>query len=244
MEPERPHLRIEELEVVYGGLLQMPLIRLISLDSGVPDLLFQSLAAFEPAIQNTGYAASWHNLSDAYFELKLFDGNGLLRLWPTGTEIRLQRNAPSLRHLSLEDLARRISELITTATTTLESVDQRVSFATHSLILSLHARLTGRTVLEFLRAYVKEPPNGLGGLAEIGIRYTFQSADERIASWVFAEPSTSIRPNGVFMTLGVVFNGATTPASTVVDSARRYFESLASSRALPVEVLYDSATFA
>jgi hypothetical protein len=229
---DKPQFQVEQFEVLYTGALQPPRVRLPSPESGVADLLLQQLAPFGVTLEYAGYNPSWNNLSQAYMELKFFDGYGVCRLWPNVLELRFQKT-PLPSSSALRDQA---SQLLVRAVSALHSADQDVHLSTHSFTISLHGRLSGESTADFLRRFVKEPPAAFGSVADLGAKYTFKPDAEGRSSSLDLEPSASIQPDGLYVRLGVTFNADEVEISRAVPHAASCLETVLSQPDFPVEV--------
>lgn len=222
--------QVEQYDIYYTGALETPRVHLLSLESGVLDLLLQHLGPFGATIENAGYNPSWSNLAQAYLEMKFLGGYGFCRLWPNVLELRFQK-PPSLTAGSPRD---QTSQLLAGAISALQSADESIRLTSHSFTVSLHGRLIGESVEDFLRRFVKDPPLTSGATLGLGVRYTFEpDAEGRVAS-LRLEPSESLQPDGLFVELGVTFD---TEFSDPTSHAADYIDTLVSRLDFPVEVL-------
>jgi hypothetical protein len=239
MGSSKPQLRIKQFEVVYAGVLAEPLVRLLSPEGGVLDLFLKRLAPFGATIENAVYNPSWHNLAQAYLETKLLEGYGVLRLWPNLLELRYQSGAFGFAPPARQDVADQAAQLLSGAAAALRAADEHARLGSHSFTLSLHGQLTGEPVASFLGAFVK-PPSGFGKVADAGAKYRFEPDDGGRECSLQIEPSLTIKPNGLYVSLVINFSGERVDAANAARHADAYFETLLASSHFPVELISDA----
>lgn len=228
-------IEILQAHLQYWGRLATPSISLVN-DTHVADHLLARLGLYGAQPDGLTLAVSPQNLAGSSLVMNFLGGYATLKLSPLGVELSFQGSGDGQVNVPLILPQEVLSEILFKVGTTIGSVTEQPHFATHTFTLSFHARLHGQSVGDFLGSYVHTAPEIFGELAGAGVRYFFKAGGDRRSSWLLAEPSMSIQPDGLYVNCGVEFDGAQVSTEKVADSAREYLRSIVESPDFPVGI--------
>jgi len=231
----KPWLEILQAHLQYWGRLGQSSISLVN-DTHVADRLLDQLGAYGAGLDNLWLTVSPQNLAGSSLTMTFLEGYATLQLSPLGVELSFRGPGdghPNVPLILPQDV---LSDILTKVGATIGSVTKQPHCSTHTFTLSFHARLHGEVVVEFLDHYVRAAPEAFGELERAGVRYVFKPAGARSSSWLVAEPSTSIKPNGLYVNCSVELDGAQVSTEKAADSAREYLRSIVESPDCPVRI--------
>jgi len=231
----KPRLEILQAHLQYWGRLAMPSISLVN-DTHIADHLLAQLDPYGAQPDGLTLAVSSQNLAASSLIMSFLGGYATIKLSPLGVELLFQGSGDGQVNVPLILPQEVLSEILFKVGTTIGSVTEQPHFATHTFTLSFHARLHGQSVGDLLGSYVRAAPETFGELAGAGVRYFFKAGGGRRSSWLFAEPSMSIQPDGLYVSCAVEFDGAQVGAEKAADSAREYLKSIIEAPDFPVGI--------
>lgn len=231
----KPWIEIQQAHLQYGGRLAIPSISLVN-DTQVADRLLAQLGPYGAQPDGLVLTVSSQNLAESSLAMSFLGGYATLKLSPLGVEISLQGSGDGQINVPLILPQEVLSDLLSKVGTSIGSAAEQPNFATHTFTLTFHAKLHGQGVVDLLDSYVRAAPEAFGELAGAGVRYIFKASGARRNSWLLAEPSMSIQPDGLYVTCAVEFDGAQVSTDKAADSARDYLRSIVESPDFPVGI--------
>jgi hypothetical protein len=237
--PARPTLEIHQASLQCSARLRVPSLRLATVDNRVAEELLEKLAPFGAQVENLSIVPSPQNLASSSLTMYFLGAQAWVQLSPAGAEIGFQGSPAIARDVPLILPEAELRTILDAVETVVVSTTEQPRFATYTFTLAFHARLHEQSAHQFLQSFVHAAPTVLGDAREIGIRYTFGPAGSRLSSWIGAEPSLTIQPDGLFVNCGVSVDGGQVRFAEAATAAREYLRSVVESADCPVSLGHD-----
>jgi len=187
-----------------------PVARLLETSTQLVTRLLDGLHEFGARLEGFRVDPYAQDLSQATYSCPLFDGHGSLKVGGLGYSLNIGSLQTDTPEQSVPDVvslsgAEGLTQLLSAVDGLLKEIDPNATPRSYGVQYTAHVELTGTTSGDLIHSFIGAEPKGLGTVRETTVRFSFQPQDGDQGSWLLLEPSTLIRPHGLFVSVRTDF---------------------------------------